>query len=138
MTADRAASRSGPADHQLLASAKAAAALATLEPSGSGQFARLVIGVLTNRQAEPVGYAIVANRLGREPRDQVAYIVEDGHRQQPWSREKPAARAGDWRFRKGRGAPPSSAIRSSKLRFAHPAAPTHSEDRNPSIPGQDS
>ncbi len=64
------------ADHQFGLAADRAFVLAALETIGAGKLARLVIGMLADRQAEPFCHAIVADRIGRQSFDQPADLVQ--------------------------------------------------------------
>lgn len=63
----------GAADHLLFAAAQAARPAGTFEPRSAGELSGLVVGVLADRQAEPRGDAIVADRIPGEPRHEVSY-----------------------------------------------------------------
>lgn len=89
MTSVSRRSRSGFADDELLAPAEATASLPSLEAACAGEFARLVIGVLANRELEPLGDAIVADGVRREPRDEAADVVENRHARLPPLRRLP-------------------------------------------------
>ena len=69
----------GLADYQFLGVAQAALRLPPLKASRTGQFASLMVGVLPNRQVQPFGNAVVANRGRREPRYERANLSQYGH-----------------------------------------------------------
>ena len=69
----------GFADYELVAVAEAAAISSALEAVPPRQFPRLVVGMLSNGEAQTFCDAVVADRLRRKARNERPDLVEDCH-----------------------------------------------------------